>query len=96
MRGRLLAGVVTDRWKAYDGKFDMIQTVAGVTPEYPFVVSDRAVHRLMAGPAPANVPAPGSPGAADHFARFMSVITLQNHINNWSVAEPDLERHAAV
>ena len=44
--------VVTDSEKAaYDGKFDMIQTVAGVTPEYPFVVSDRAVPRLMAGPA---------------------------------------------
>ena len=39
---------MTKSEKAYDGKFDMIQTVAGVTPEYPFVVSDRAVPRLMA------------------------------------------------
>ena len=42
------------------------------------------------GPHSANIPAPGScPAiAADHFARFMShaLITLQNHINNWSVA----------
>ena len=52
MTGPALAWLVTKSEKAYDGKFDMIQTVAGVTPEYPFVVSDRAVPRLMAGPAP--------------------------------------------
>ena len=83
---------MTKSEKAYDGKFDMIQTVAGVTPEYPFVVSDRPVPRLMAGPAPVSLisrhPAPDQAVLTILRASCLRLlITLQNHINNWSVAE---------
>ena len=96
---------MTKSEKAYDGKFDMIQTVAGVTPEYPFVVSDRPVPRLMAGPAPglANIPAPGPrPGGADHFARFMSQAphnsseSYQQLVSGGVSPEERRQRYAAV
>ena len=89
---------MTKSEKAYDGKFDMIQTVAGVTQaEYPFVVSDRPVPHLMAGPAPslANIPAPDPAVLTILRASCLRLlITLQNHINNWSVAESAQRRDA--